>query len=138
MYNNQSWHLQPVHGLNSCYIPSYYISRRPKKGYSAPRFTAALGKNSLQCSNRKNILQIATAISYNMTYDISDIQMFSRVVLQYLLHSEKDQETGIQMLKHYHLGIDKLEKLIKMNRLDNCKDIYKSRLKTHLKKLYGD
>lgn len=55
MYNNQSWYLQPIHGVNSCYIPSYYINKYPKAKYQKSQFTKALGKFSLHCSNRKNM-----------------------------------------------------------------------------------
>jgi len=140
MYNNQSWHLQPIHALNACHIPSYYVSKYPKKNPPPIEFTAALGKNSMQCANRKTIGEISTFISNGMTYQTEDIQMFSRMILHLLIHSKdaNDRVKGCSMLKQYHLGIDKLERLIKMDRLSNCKTMYTSHLKTQFKKIYGD
>ena len=139
MYNTQSWHLQPIHGLNACYVPSYYANVHPKLGYDRVKFTSTLGRFSLQRANIKNINLVMSMLNRGSTYNVDDIQLLSQIILFHLLDPNGDQQIGIQYLKNYNLSIKDLEKLIKMNKLDDkYKKLYKSRQKTQLTKLFGD
>lgn len=140
MYNNQSWYLQPIHGLNSCYVPSYYINRYPKGEYLKSKFTTALGKFSLHCSNRKNINNLISIVSGSSSYSVPDIRVLSEIVLQKAFIKETlDHKTCVDLLKNYNLFVDDLEKLIKVNKLSTKFKGLSSvgRVKTALKKIYG-
>jgi len=139
MYNTQSWYLQPIHGLSSCYIPSYYTNVYPKLGHSGARWTSTLGRFSLQRANIKNINLVMSMLNTGYTYNVDDIHLLSQVILFNLLDPNGNQQSGIQYLKNYNLIVKDLEKLIKMNKLnDKYKKLYKSRQKTLLTKLFGD
>jgi DNA polymerase III delta prime subunit len=139
MYNNQSWYLQPIHGLYSCYLPGYYINNRKKTHYKRSDKTTALTNYSFNCANKKNINQIISLINKKSSYDTADIQLLSIIILYELFDPDGNKEKGIECLKYYNLTISELEKLIKMNRLNNpYKNKFTSKSKTFLKKLYGD
>ena len=153
MYNNQNWYLQPIHGLNSCFIPSYYINKYPKPQYQKSKFTTALGKFSLHCSNRKNVNNIISAVNGRYSYSVEDIRVLSEIILyKGFIRDAKpaeqltdasvlvDNNMCVAYLKRYNLTVDDIDKLIKMNKLNPFyKDLNSiCRTKTVLKKLYGD
>jgi replication factor C subunit 1 len=139
MYNTQSWHLQPIHGLASCYIPGYYSTMSATNGHSSAKWTNTLGRFSLQRSNIKNIHLVISMLNSGQTYNVNDIHLLSGLILFHLLDPAGDQNIGIKYLKNYNLSVNDLEKLIKMNKLnDKYKKLYKSRQKTQLTKLFGD
>ena len=139
MYNNQSWYLQPIHGLYSCYLPCYHVNSRKKTHYKRSDKSTALTNYSFNCANKKNINQIISMISKKSSYDTADIQLLSAVILYDLFDPEGDKDRGIECLKYYNLTISELEKLIKMNRLNNpYKNKFTSKSKTFLKKIYGE
>lgn len=152
MYNNQSWHLQPIHGLNSCFIPSYYINKYQKPYFQKSKFTTALGKFSLHCSNRKNVNGIISTVNGKFSYNIEDIRVLSELILynafikdaKGLLGDEDEivrcNDICVHFLKKYNLAVDDIDKLIKMNKLNGFyKDLTSiCRTKTVLKKIYGD
>jgi hypothetical protein len=161
MYNNQSWYLQKIHGLNACYIPSNIINQHKKKYFKRSKFTTALGKFSLYCSNKKNINSIINTVNGKNSYSVDDIHIMSDIILYNLLHENGSRENGVAFMKNYKLKIpkkddsdkkntksatkymkddkvdDDIVKLIKMNKLsDEYKKLYTSRAKTSIKKLY--
>ena len=70
---------------------------------------------------------------------ICGIHLLSQVILYNLLDPNGNQEIGVQYLKNYNLIVKDIEKLIKMNKLsDKYKNLYKSRQKTTLTRLFGD
>lgn len=78
-------------------------------------------------------------INNGSSYNVMDIHLLSQIILYHLLDEQGgNEEYGIKYLKNYNLCIGDLEKLIKMNKLnDKYKKLYKSRHKTHFTKLYG-
>jgi len=154
MYNNQSWYLQPIHGISACFIPAYYINIYKKVYSQKSQFTTALGKFSLHCSNRKNINSIISTVNSRNSYNVGDVRVLSDLILYYAFVNEvpgrgqpKTTETDefetiqicVELLKRYNLQVEDIDKLIKMNKLN---DFYKNltsigRTKTALKKLYG-
>ena len=139
MYNTQSWYLQPIHGLNSCYIPNYYTNVYLKLAHERIKFTNTLGRFSLQRSNIKNINLVMSMLNNGLVYNVNDMHLLSEIILFHLLDSRGSQQVGIQYLKNYALCVGDLEKLIKMNKLSNkYKKLYTSRQKTQLTKLFGD
>ena len=139
MYNTQSWYLHPIHGLSSCYIPSYYANVYHKLGHRGAKWTNTLGRFSLQRANIKNINLVMSMLNTGHTYNVDDIHLLSQVILYNLLDPNGNQEIGVQYLKNYNLIVKDIEKLIKMNKLsDKYKNLYKSRQKTTLTRLFGD
>lgn len=139
MYNTQSWYLQPIHGLASCYIPHYYANQ--SKIYAHPRieWTSTLSKFSYQRANIKNINNISSLLGTGHSYTIEDIQLLSQLILFNLLDPKGNPQIGISYMKNYNLRIDDLEKLIKVDKLsDKYRNLYTSRQKTNLNKLYGN
>ena len=162
MYNNQSWYLQKIHGLNSCYIPSNIINQHKKKYFKRSKFTTALGKFSLYCSNKKNINSVINTVNGKNSYSIEDIHIMSDIILYNLLNDKGQRDKGVSLMKNYKLKLpkkdesekksvaknvvknakddkidDDIVKLIKMNKLsDEYKKLYTSRAKTAIKKLY--
>lgn len=138
MYNTQSWSLQPIHGLTSCYIPSYYANVHPLLGYRGASWTTALGRYSLRCANIKNINLLSSMLNTGHTYSVEDIQLLSQVILYNLLDPHGDRKIGAEYMKQYNLSVKDIEKLIKVDKLsDKYKKLYTSRQKTQLRNMFG-
>jgi DNA polymerase III delta prime subunit len=137
MYNNQSWHLQEIHGLTSCWVPCYYVNKNKKSAFKRATFTTALGRFSFQRANQKNINGLVRKINRDDTYSLEDIRALSEIILFNLLEPKGNQELGIQYLIEYGLHIDDVKDLIKMNKLEShYSDMHSSRMKTALLKAY--
>jgi len=138
MYNTQSWHLQPIHGLSSCYIPSYYSNTFPRLAQRKVQWTSALGRFSFQRANIKNINLLSSMVNVERNYTIDDVQLLSQIILFHLLDPKGDQQTGVEFMKNYNLTIKDIEKLIKVDQLSRkYKKLYTSKQKTHLTRLFG-
>lgn len=138
MYNTQSWYLQPIHGLSSCYIPSYYSNVSTKLNHQRAQWTTTLGRFSLQRASMKNINMIISLLNTGRNYGVDDVQVLSQLILFNLLDSKGCPQIGVEYLKNYNLTIKDLEKLIKVDKLsDKYKKLYTSRQKTQLTRLYG-
>ena len=137
MYNNQSWHLQEIHGLSSSWVPCFYVNRNKKSAYKKVSFTTALGRFSFQRANQKNINGLVRKINRDDTYSLEDVRALSEIILYNLLEPNGTQELGIQYLIEYNLHINDVKDLIKMNKLeDHYAVLHTSRMKTALLKLY--
>jgi hypothetical protein len=138
MYNTQSWYLQPIHGLCSCYIPSYYSNVYSKLNHQRAQWTTTLGRFSLQRANMKNINLLISLLNTGHSYSVDDVQLLSQLILFNLLDPHGNPQVGVEYLKNYNLTIKDLEKLIKVDKLsDKYKKLYTSRQKTQLMRLYG-
>lgn len=138
MYNTQSWYLQPIHGLCSCYIPGYYANVYPQLGHRGAQWTTTLGGFSLQRANKKNFNLLTSLFNTGRSYGVEEIQLLSQMILYNLLDPRGNQEIGISYLKNYNLTIKDLDKLVKVDKLsDKYKKLWGSRQKTQLSKMYG-
>lgn len=137
MYNNQSWHLQEIHGLASSWVPCFYVNRNKKSAYKKVSFTTALGRFSFQRANQKNINGLVKKINKEDTYSLEDVRALSEIILYNLLEPAGNPELGIHYLVEYNLHINDVKDLIKMNKLeDHYAVLHTSRMKTALLKLY--
>lgn len=138
MYNTQSWYLQPIHGLCSCYIPNHYSNIYPKLGQNRPKWTTALGNYSQRRHLVKNINFLSEILNNGRSYNVYDIQMLSHIILYNLLDPKGDQNTGIKYMKNYNLTIKNIEKLIKADKsCDEYRKLYTARQKNNLTELFG-
>ncbi|MEO0236655.1 MAG: AAA family ATPase [candidate division WOR-3 bacterium] len=136
MYNTQNWSMQTIHGLTSCYIPSYYTNQYPRLSNHSIKWTTTLGRFSLQRANIKNINFLASIVNTGLTYSVDDMQLLSQVILFHLLDPNGQKEIGMEYLKNYNLTIKDIEKLIKIDKInDTYKKMYVSSQKTHLLKM---
>jgi len=137
MYNNQSWHLQPIHGLMSCWAPCFYANRVRKSSYKRVNFTTALGRFSFQRANQKNINGLIRKVNQHATYSLEDMRALSELILFNLLDPKGNRLEGIEFLEAYGLTIEDVKDLIKMNKLENhYAALHTSRVKTSLSKLW--
>jgi replication factor C subunit 1 len=138
MYNTQSWYLQPIHGLCSCYIPSHYSNTYPKLAFHGAKWTTTLGRFSLQRANIKNINLLSSMLNSGRSYTVDEIQLLSQIILYNLLDPKGNVSTGVSYLKNYNLTIQDIEKLIKVDKLsDKYKKLYTSRRKTQMVRTFG-
>lgn len=138
MYNTQSWHYSTIHGLMSCYVPSYYSSTdtiRPNI-----RFTTTLGKHSQLSSNKKKILDILSNIGNGKYYTNSDLQCLGNIIKYYSLHeTNKNIDIIKQFMKNYSLSFDIIDKIIKFNKSGSTDNLlYNAKLKSFLKQQLGN
>uniref|UniRef100_A0A6C0BK47 AAA+ ATPase domain-containing protein n=1 Tax=viral metagenome TaxID=1070528 RepID=A0A6C0BK47_9ZZZZ len=137
MYNTQSWYLQPIHGLCTCYIPSHYSNTFLRLGHKI-NWTTVLGRFSLQRANIKNINLLSSMLNTGRSYTVDDIQLLSHIILYNLLDPKGNPQIGVDYMKNYNLTIKDIEKLIKVDKMsDKYKNLYTSRQKTQLTKIYG-
>jgi replication factor C subunit 1 len=138
MFTTQSWHLQNIHGITTCYFANYLSNRYTYVSQPSSKWTTTLSKFSSQKSNIKNINLLSLLINNGMSYRSEDMQILSDIILYNLLDENGNIQKGIDMLKHYNLSISDIEKLIRTNQLsDKYNNLYKSKNKTLLTKLYG-
>jgi hypothetical protein len=136
MYNTQSWSLQPIHGLCSCYLPSYYSNTFPKLSHDRIKWTETLGNFSFQRANIKNIHGLASLFNTGYSYTVDDILLLSHIILYNLLDPTGNPQVGIEYMRNYNLVADDIDDLIKVNKLsDKYKKLYTSRQKTQLGRL---
>jgi len=139
MYNTQSWYLQPIHGLSSCYIPSYYSNTFHKLGQRNTKWTSALGRFSFQRANIKNINLLSSMLNTDRNHTVDDTQLLGQLILFNLLDPKGDQQLGMKYMKKYNLTIKDVEKLIKVDQLSGkYKKLYTSKQKTQLMRLFGN
>ena len=138
MFTNQSWHLQNIHGIATCYLANHYSNKYIYNGQPSSKWTTTLGKFSSQKSNIKNINYLSHVINNNFSYRTNDIQILSEIILFNLLDKNGNVAKGIALLKQYNLTVGDIDKLIRTNQLsDKYNNLYKSKNKTELTKLYG-
>jgi DNA polymerase III delta prime subunit len=136
MYNNQSWYLQPIHGMSACYLPSQYTNLYPKLGHGGAQWTTFLGKFSARCANMGTITSISSNLNTGRSYTVDDIQLLSQIILFQLLDPKGDQQIGLGYMLNYNMEFKYIKDLIKIDRLnDKYKKLYQSRQSKRLKEL---
>jgi replication factor C subunit 1 len=139
MYNTQNWHLQNVHGLTSCYLPSYYSNLSPKLGHNGIKWASALEKFSAYRQNMKTMHSIRDIISNGNVYNADDLHLLSKLILHNLLDQNGNQSRAVSFMKKYNFISKDIEKMIKIDKLnDKYRDLYKPRTKTQIQKICID
>jgi replication factor C subunit 1 len=125
MYNNQSWHLQKIHGVYSTLIPHYLMNKTPKKSFVRYNFTTALSRFSIACTNRKTLIMLKNLMSNNGSYSNKQIHHFSRIVCHLLTTDGVDK--AVKLLLNYNLSVAKkdseLDKLLRINMFRDYKEM---------------
>jgi hypothetical protein len=139
MFTNQNWRFQQIHSLACCYEPNYYANKYTYVNKPNARWTSTLGKFSLQKSTIKNINSLSFLFNNGRSYNSTDVQVLSKLILSNLLDDDGDHQYGLELLRGYNLDVDDLEKLIRTNQLsDHYKELYKSKHKTLLTREYNE
>ena len=133
MYNSQCWHhLQLVHGITSAYLPSHYVNvtkRTVSKSGQLPyRVARALSRHSFSRTIRNKIISLSVSIEQPRSYNNLDIQQLGNIIL-YCLTQQKEK-IGVEMMRKYHLSIKDLDKLTKIDKLENFNNITPTMKKT--------
>ena len=93
--------------------------------------SSLLNKTSLEYLNYKNIKQICEKINI---YDNSNGFIYiSNIICNYIF-VEKNYKNLLEILNYYKLGIDEIDKIVKICLID-YKDSYNSKIKKELKNL---
>ena len=85
MYNTQGWYLQPIHGLLSCYLPSYYANTYPKLSHAGANWTKTFGQYSLQRNTFKNFNLLNSMLNVGRVYNVEEIHLLCHLILYNLL-----------------------------------------------------
>ena len=136
IYTNQSWENQEMHGISSCILPSHYINTLKKNKYSKVNlnFTNILGKTSLQYANNKNLENTISKIE-EPNLKIEDIfYLCKKIIILYEKGKDESNQKILQILERYNLKLDDLDKLIKINKI-NDNSTYINKIKSVLKKI---
>ena len=136
IYTNQCWDLQDLQGICSCIIPSYLINNLGDTDSYVPiNFTVSLGKTSLQYTNNKtveNVIQTTTQPDFK----IDNMIVLYKKCINYLNSSDiKKQKLGKELLLHYNLNIEDIDRLVKMNKQNNSLEYVLNKSKSKLKDL---
>jgi len=139
MFTSQSWFLQQIHCLSSCYMPNHYANKYTYVHLPTIKWTTTLRKYSQQKSTIKNINALSILFNKSTSQSVEDVQVIAELILFNLLNDNGNQREGIKMLKEYNLNVDDIEKLVRTDQLVGYyKNIYKSKHKTALTKLYSE
>lgn len=139
MFTSQSWYLQQVHCLSSCYMPNYYSNKYTYVHLPNIKWTTTLRKYSQQKSTIKNINALSILFNKSVSHSVDDVQTIAELILFNLLHTNGNPKEGIKMLKEYNLNVDDIEKLVRTDQLVGYyKNLYKSKHKTALTKIYSE
>lgn len=130
IYNTQSWHYYTIHGLTSCFLPSYYSWKSAKK--PDVKFTTTLGKHSLQSSNKKKFLSILSFIGNGKSYNNMDLYYLGNIIKYHCLDPQGDINVVKQIMKSYNLPFDIIDKIIRFSKLSDDLN-YNLKTKNNLK-----
>jgi len=113
IYINQDWGLYNVNSVYKCIEPSYIINntlkRKAYNNYSTLNFSALLNKTSQEYCNIKYINNIKIKIFKLSGTNI--VWQFTDLFFNYI-HANK-YSTLRNLIKHYKMGVDDMDKLMK-------------------------
>ena len=123
--NHQAWYMQSIHGIYSCLIPSFNMNKHQKGQYCRYKFTTALSRFSIACTNQKTITQMKIIMGNHGSYSSEHMQHFSRLIGMLLMEERTDEV--VDLCVHYGVKITSrdsdLDKLIKIDRFRHNKDV---------------
>jgi DNA polymerase III delta prime subunit len=116
IYGDQNWDISEVHGIYTCVLPSFYmtklIGKTTFKEY--PKFTTDLNKTSIMKINRKNVLNANQCFTNSTITDY----LFMIQILRNLIQNKRTDEC-VKLLKNYNIKLDQLESLLKIDKIEN-------------------
>jgi len=128
IYTNQNWDLQKIQPFFGALLPNYYLNKSGKLiKKEVPRFSKCLGKTSLQYTNHKNLELLIHELN-NKDYNFDDLNLiFKKISFLLDIGGEENIKKGKEIVKEYGLNLVNLEKLAKINKLDE--NVESSKLK---------
>lgn len=133
IYIKQRWELYDYNCIYKCSDSSYLINNMKK--YSCNKvsnlsYSNLLNKTSLEYLNYKNMSAISEKLNlFDCSNNLIDI---STILCDYLIKYDDTFEKGANIMKHYNLSFDDIEKLIKISLYDYKKE-YISKKKKRIK-----
>ena len=120
IYGDQNWDISEIHGIYTCVLPSYYMSKLIPKTHGKqpyqpyPGFTTDLNKTSIMKINRKNILNANQCFTNNNITDYLFMTQIVRTLIQ-----NKRMEECVELLRHYNISLSHLESILKIDKIEN-------------------
>lgn len=127
VYGEQRWDITNVHGFYSCCIPSYMLR---SARYTKTEFPVDMNKTSIQKLNKKHIMLASRAFNSVDPYDYIFIGKIFLSLIQ-----NNDIEQVIKLMKRYKLSFDKLENILKIDKNEQNKVVFSTKLKKILKNI---
>lgn len=117
IFNEQKWNLINIYGYFSCSLPSYYLKYFPITSIQL-KFPVDMNKTSIQKINIKQIF-----IAYN-TFNFMEIEYYLYVIqlFKYLIiniDNKNYKKKLINIMNYYNLSFDKIEKILKIDKINN-------------------
>jgi len=134
IYSNQYWNLQSVHGFYACVMPSYYINQYPNKLSKDENFkyTQDYNKTSIKKINNK-VIKKAQENKLLKNVSIYDF-LYMASILKDIFES-KEWDKLVDIIKPYNFTLKELESIIKIDKIDKCKNILSGKQKNILKEM---
>jgi replication factor C subunit 1 len=127
MYSEQSWHLQSLHGLASCYLPSYYVNSDTQHGSQpSSQWTDILSKLSSQFTHSKYLNHVGLSVGHH-GFNEDTIRVLAELIIFHLCNPNGYFIEGLNMLSKYGLSIDDVDHLSKV--ITGIKPLNKTQLK---------
>ena len=129
IYGEQSWSMQGVHGYYTCIATSYEFGNilRKKKNQKY-EFTGDFNKTTIKKINRKNILKVGICLKQ---MDIFDYLYVNKLIREFI--SNDDMKECLKLLYPYHIKLDHIEALLKIDKINSIKSGLTTRHKKELK-----
>lgn len=144
IYCEQKWDITDVHGYFSTCLPAYLLDKYNRKLTKSPSFPVDMNKSSLQCLNKKNILNASKIFNSSDPIDYS----FIGKILTDLINTkdndgmtktskdiEYNKEEFKKIIKKYKITLDKLESILKIDKTSNSKILLTTKQKKIFKEL---
>lgn len=129
IYTNQNWDLQNLQCYYSGIIPNHYFNHCGTPKYYTPiNFSLCLGKTSLQYTNYKNIEFLIHKLN-NKNYKFEDLNLiYKKIMLYFNSKNENDIINAKKICDYYDIKYTDLEKLVKVNKIDDDVFLNKTRI----------
>lgn len=129
IYTNQNWDLQKIQPYFGALFPNYYLNQCGElKKKDEPEFSKCLGKTSLQYTNHKNLELLIHELN-NKDYNFDDLNLIFKQVMFYVNKGDVFSITKAkELIKKYDLTLVNLEKLAKINKLDETTESSKIKI----------
>jgi DNA polymerase III delta prime subunit len=129
IYTNQNWDLQKIQPYFGALYPNYCLNQCGKLiKKNEPEFSKCLGKTSLQYTNHKNLELLIHELN-NKDYNFDDLNLIFKQIMFYLHKGDVFSITKAkEIIQKYGLTLVNLEKLAKINKLDETTESSKIKI----------
>jgi replication factor C subunit 1 len=128
IYGDQNWDMEEIHGFYTCAATSYYLSEgmSKTKEYVKPKliFATDLNKTSIKRINKKNIINTDKCFD---SMNIEDYIYINKLVRHFI--RENNIPECVKLMKNYGIKLENIESLLKIDKIDNIKQILSSKQK---------